>query len=76
MFTVIISGQNKPSSSLVSTKLTKNSRATLKTVKNTCGKNHYRSDLEDAAMRRTAAILRSQKPSATMQKRRTRKKQS
>ena len=34
------------------------------------------SDLENGAMRRTAAILRSQKLSATVQKRRTRKKQS
>ncbi|WP_411027207.1 60S ribosomal protein L28, partial [Salmonella sp. s54925] len=70
-------GQHKPASSLVSTKLTQNSRATLKTVRNACTNNHYRSDLEDVAMRRAAALLRSQRPTTgSVHKRRTRKKQS
>ncbi|XP_046843980.1 60S ribosomal protein L28-like [Xenia sp. Carnegie-2017] len=69
-------GHNKPGSNLVSTKLSCNSRATLKCIRNACGKSHYRSDLEDAAVRRAAALLRSQRPTAVVQKRRTRKKQT
>ena len=69
-------GHNKPGSNLVSNKLSKNSRATLKSIRNACSKSHYRGDLEDAAIRRAAAIIRSQRPTAAVQKRRTRKKQS
>ena len=71
-----LAGHNKPGSNLVSTKLSKNSRATLKTIRNACSKSHYRSDLEDVAVRRAAALLRSQRPTAAVQKRRTRKKQT
>ncbi|CAB4029552.1 60S ribosomal L28, partial [Paramuricea clavata] len=69
-------GHNKPGSNLVSNKLSKNSRASLKSIRNACGKSHYRGDLEDAAVRRAAAFIRSQRPTAAVQKRRTRKKQS
>ena len=76
LFPYCLQVTNKPSSTLVTAKMSKNSRATLKNVRNFCRKSYYRRDLEDAAVRRASAILRSQRPITAVQKRRTRKKQT
>merc|ERR1711894_114295 len=56
--------------------LSKDSRRALKAVKNLCQKNYYRQDLMDAAMRRASLILRSQKPTVGVQKKRSRRKRN
>ncbi|KAM3842454.1 large ribosomal subunit protein eL28 [Diretmus argenteus] len=63
--------QRKPASAYVKTTINKNSRATLNSVRHIISKNHYRKDLRMAAIRRTCAILKSQKP-VVVKKKRTR----
>jgi len=67
---------NKPAKVLSKVTLTSNSRRTVKTIKNLCGKSFYRQDLEDAAVRRASAILRSQRATTGVQKKRTRRKRN
>ena len=68
---------NKPAKVTSKATLTGDSRRTVKTIKNLCGKNYYRQDLEDAAVRRACAILRSQRATTTgVQKKRTRRKRN
>ncbi|KXJ19712.1 60S ribosomal protein L28 [Exaiptasia diaphana] len=56
--------------------LSKDSRRSLKGIKSLCQKNYYRQDLMDAAVRRASLILRSQKPTAGVQKKRSRRKRN
>ncbi|KAH0504869.1 60S ribosomal protein L28 [Microtus ochrogaster] len=56
------SGQRKPATSYVRTTINKNARATLSSIRHMIRKNKYRPNLLMAAIRRTSAILRSQKP--------------
>ena len=68
---------NKPAKVNSKVTLAGDSRRTVKTIKNLCGKNYYRQDLEDAAVRRASAILRSQRATTTgVQKKRTRRKRN
>ncbi|XP_073242040.1 large ribosomal subunit protein eL28-like [Porites lutea] len=67
---------NKPPKNLTKVTLASDSRRTVKTIKNLCGKNFYRQDLEDAAVRRACAILRSQRTTTGVQKKRTRRKRN
>lgn len=67
---------NKPSKNKTKVALASNSRRSIKTIKNLCGKNFYRQDLEDAAVRRACAILRSQRATTGVQKKRTRRKRN
>ncbi|RMX60957.1 large ribosomal subunit protein eL28 [Pocillopora verrucosa] len=67
---------NKPSKVTSKVTLARDSRRTIKTIKNLCGKNYYRQDLEDAAVRRACAILRSQRTGTGVQKNRTRRKRN
>ncbi|KAI7795646.1 60S ribosomal protein L28 [Triplophysa rosa] len=64
-------GQRKPATSYEKITINKNSRATLSSVRNIIRKNKYRKDLRMAALRRTSAILKSQKP-VVVRKKRTR----
>ena len=73
---IILSDANKPSKVLNKVSLTNGSRSSIKTIRNQCRKNHYRADLEDAAVRRASAILRSQRPTAGVQKNRSRRKRN
>ncbi|KAG8569665.1 hypothetical protein GDO81_014513 [Engystomops pustulosus] len=63
--------QRKPSAAYEKITINKNARATLNSVRNIIRKNKYRHDLRMAAIRRTSAILRSQKP-VVVKKKRTR----
>ncbi|XP_068721706.1 large ribosomal subunit protein eL28-like [Montipora capricornis] len=67
---------NKPAKNLAKVTLAKHSRHTVKTIKNFCGKNFYRRDLQDAAVRRACAILRSQRATPVVQKKRRRGKRN
>ncbi|KAJ7383275.1 60S ribosomal protein L28 [Desmophyllum pertusum] len=67
---------NKPSKVNSKMTLASDSRRTVQTVKNLCGKNFYRRDLQDAAARRASAILRSQRATTGVQKKRTRRKRN
>ncbi|KAL9987864.1 hypothetical protein ACROYT_G002237 [Oculina patagonica] len=67
---------NKPAKVNSKVTLAGDSRRTVKTIKNLCGKNLYRQDLEDAAVRRACAILRSQRATTGVQKKRTRRKRN
>ena len=72
-----VADANKPAKVNSKVTLAGDSRRTVKTIKNLCGKNYYRQDLEDAAVRRACAILRSQRASTTgVQKKRTRRKRN
>ncbi|TLS29126.1 hypothetical protein PpBr36_00505 [Pyricularia pennisetigena] len=55
---------NKPASSQTTTTFRphKNNRSTYKAVANQTAKNGYRADLRQAAVARTSAILKSQRP--------------
>ena len=53
---------NRPAKSTNTTALKARGRATLSTVRNVITKTRYRKDLRKAALRRTALILRSQRP--------------
>ena len=52
--------------------LSRGGRRTIKTIRAATSGSHYRSDLTDAAVRKAAAIIKSQK-NKTVSKRRTRK---
>ncbi|XP_052862952.1 60S ribosomal protein L28 [Anopheles cruzii] len=52
----------KPAKSQVKVTLKDGSRRTLKKIKNIIKNSRYRRDLQQAALRRTCAILRSQRP--------------
>ncbi|KAK3742066.1 hypothetical protein QZH41_015750, partial [Actinostola sp. cb2023] len=67
---------NKPSKMYSSVTLSNDSRRSLKTIKSLCKKNYYREDLVDTAMRRASLLLRSQKPTAGVQKKRSRRKRN
>ncbi|KAA0719741.1 60S ribosomal protein L28 [Triplophysa tibetana] len=64
-------GQRKPATTYEKITINKNSRATLSSVRNIIRRNKYRKDLRMAALRRTSAILKSQKP-VVVRKKRTR----
>merc|ERR1712189_37783 len=66
----------KPSKMYNHVTLSKDSRSTLRAIKNLCQKNRYRRDLQDAAVKRACAILRSQNPHAVVQKKRSRRKRN
>merc|ERR1711915_119755 len=55
---------NKPGKQMNRAALKGSSRAVLSTISRTIRKNRYRKDLKMAAMRRAAAILKSQKVAA------------
>ncbi|EDO43416.1 predicted protein [Nematostella vectensis] len=67
---------NKPGKIMNKITISRDSRRTLKTIEGVCDKNYYRMDLKDPAMRRACAILRSQKPTAGVQKKRSRRKRN
>ncbi|XP_059153343.1 large ribosomal subunit protein eL28-like [Physella acuta] len=54
--------QNKPSKSLTRVELKKGPRRTLASIRAILRANNYRNDLINPAVRRTCAILKSQKP--------------
>ncbi|XP_031558531.1 60S ribosomal protein L28-like [Actinia tenebrosa] len=67
---------NKPCKMYHKVTLAKDSRRSLKAIKSLCSNGYYRQDLQDAALRRASLILRSQKPTAGVQKKRSRRKRS
>ncbi|KAM4801630.1 LOW QUALITY PROTEIN: large ribosomal subunit protein eL28 [Urocitellus parryii] len=56
------SGQQKPAPSYIQTTISKNTRATLSSIRHRTCKNKYCADLHMAAIHRASAILGSQKP--------------
>ncbi|BFZ05596.1 hypothetical protein BsWGS_08635 [Bradybaena similaris] len=67
-------GLRKPSKTLTRVELKKDPRRTIATIRRTLRYNNYRKDLINAAVRRTCAILQSQKPVVIKSKARTVKK--
>uniref|UniRef100_A0A0B6Y3R9 Large ribosomal subunit protein eL28 n=1 Tax=Arion vulgaris TaxID=1028688 RepID=A0A0B6Y3R9_9EUPU len=67
-------GLRKPSKTLTRVELKKDPRRTIATIRKTLQSNNYRKDLVNSAVRRTCAILKSQKPVVIKSKARTAKK--
>ncbi|XP_065829513.1 large ribosomal subunit protein eL28-like [Oscarella lobularis] len=68
--------KNKPASGRATFQLVRGPRRAVKAIKKTCITHHYRPDLADTAVRRVCAIYRSQKPVASVQKKRSRRKRT
>ena len=62
MFTTKSKSGNRPAKAMVNSTMKSGARRTLHKVKNSLNKQRYRKDLSKAALRRAAAITRSQKP--------------
>ncbi|XP_059178615.1 large ribosomal subunit protein eL28-like [Physella acuta] len=67
--------QNKPSKSLTRVELKKGPRRTIASIRAILRANNYRKDLINPAVRRTCAILKSQKPVVIKSRARTAKKE-
>ncbi|XP_062515705.1 large ribosomal subunit protein eL28-like [Corticium candelabrum] len=67
---------HRPVVSAYSYPLLRGSRRAIRTLKQQGIVRCYRADLTDAAVRRTCAIYRSQRPTSGVQKRRSRKKRA
>ncbi|KAI8770981.1 60S ribosomal protein L28 [Biomphalaria glabrata] len=68
-------GLRKPRKTLTKVELKKGPRSTIATIRNSLKANNYRKDLINSAVRRTCAILKSQKPVVIKSRARTAKKE-
>lgn len=73
-FFLFLSGLRKPAKTLTRVELKKDPRRTIATIRRTLQSNNYRKDLINSAVRRTCAILKSQKPVVIKSKARAAKK--
>jgi large subunit ribosomal protein L28e len=66
----------RPGSSMTTYPLSRGPRRAIRTLKHQGIAQRYRADLTNAAVRRACAIYRSQRPTTSAQKRRSRKKRT
>ncbi|CAL1541150.1 unnamed protein product [Lymnaea stagnalis] len=68
-------GLRKPNKSLTKVELKRGPRKTIAVIRNSLKANNYRRDLVNSAVRRTCAILKSQKPVVIKSRTRSAKKE-